>query len=94
MFVECGVDKDGKLENEETISSPEKDKRVQVRPLTKDDINTEKYTITDVVLPLPGFDVLYPSNEIGKWYTDILAKDGLTSESMKNRVKQVFNFLY
>jgi TruD family tRNA pseudouridine synthase len=32
-------------------------------------------TLMDVVLPLPGSNVEYPSNEVGKLYRDILKKD-------------------
>jgi hypothetical protein len=36
--------------------------------LTEEDIKSNKYSITDVVLPLPGHAVIYPTNEIGKMY--------------------------
>ncbi|XP_048740934.1 pseudouridylate synthase 7 homolog [Ostrea edulis] len=47
-----------------------------------------QYTIHDVLLPLPGYDVKYPDNEVGKWYTDLLAADGLTMEGLKHSNKQ------
>lgn len=49
--------------------------------------NLSKYTIFDVVYPLPGCDVRYPDNEIGKWYIDLLAKDDLTSEKFLKKNK-------
>lgn len=49
--------------------------------------NLSKYTIFDVVYPLPGCDISYPKNEIGKWYVDLLAKDGLTSEKLSKKNK-------
>jgi len=49
--------------------------------------NLSKYTIFDVVYPLPGCDVSYPDNEIGKWYIDLLAKDDLTSEKLLKKNK-------
>ncbi|KAF0771299.1 pseudouridylate synthase 7 [Aphis craccivora] len=49
--------------------------------------NLSKYTIFDVVYPLPGCDISYPKNEIGKWYIDLLAKDGLTSEKLSKKNK-------
>jgi tRNA pseudouridine13 synthase len=51
-----------------------------------------KYTIFDVVYPLPGCDVRYPENEIGKWYIDLLAKDNLTSEKLMKKNKYVLFF--
>jgi hypothetical protein len=34
-------------------------------------------SITDVVLPLPGFGVSYPENEIGELYHDFLKKENV-----------------
>lgn len=56
-----------------------------VRPLTKDEIDSGNFTIFDIVLPLPGHDIKYPANEIGEAYVDLLCKDNLTSEKLKNK---------
>ena len=45
------------------------------------------YSIHDIVLPLPGWDVTYPQNAASQWYEDMLDKDGLTQESLKHKVK-------
>ncbi|XP_062611558.1 pseudouridylate synthase 7 homolog [Saccostrea cucullata] len=60
--------------------------RVTPTLVTKD--NLSQYTIQDVLLPLPGFDIKYPDNEVGKWYTDFLEADGLTLEGLKHPNKQ------
>jgi len=39
--------------------------------------------LTDVVLPLPGWNVEYPSGAIRKLYEDILAADGLNPMRMR-----------
>lgn len=51
-----------------------------------------KYTILDVVYPLPGCDIRYPENEIKKWYIDLLAKDNLTSEKLMKKNKYYILF--
>ncbi|XP_071455236.1 pseudouridylate synthase 7 homolog [Hetaerina americana] len=58
----------------------------KVKTLTKKDLETVR--IEDVVLPLPGYDVTYPNNVVAKWYEDILALDGLSSEAMKQSVRK------
>jgi len=56
-----------------------------VRPLTTEDVANKTFTIYDIVLPLPGFDIRYPTNEIGSTYVELLAKDDLTSEKLKGK---------
>lgn len=51
--------------------------KVNVRALTPEDIYGGAYTIRDVLLPLPGFDSQLPANEIGDFYTQALARDGI-----------------
>lgn len=61
----------------------------KVRPLTKEDIESGNYSIYDVVLPSPGFDVVYPTNpQLMKVYEDAMAKDGLDPHSMGRRVRE------
>lgn len=46
----------------------------QAHALTAADVASGKYTIFDVVLPTPGYDVLYPRNEIGEYYVEFMGK--------------------
>jgi tRNA pseudouridine13 synthase len=48
---------------------------VRARPLSKEEAASGRYTIFDIVLPLPGFDVVYPKNEIGKFYEHFMGSD-------------------
>ena len=58
--------------------------RVKVRPLTADDVAAGTHTIRDVLLPLPGFDSVFPTNDIGQFYADLLAKDGISPETFSS----------
>ena len=49
--------------------------------------NKELFGLHDVVLPLPGYDVMLPSNKVGEEYTKLLQQDGLTIEMLRHRVK-------
>ena len=51
-----------------------------VKEVTQDDVEMCKYSITDVVLPLAGSKIEYPSDSTGDVYEDLLAEDGLTKE--------------
>jgi tRNA pseudouridine13 synthase len=65
---------------------------VRARPLSKEEVESGRYSIFDVVLPLPGFDVLYPSNSIGKFYVDFMASEaggGLDPYNMRRSWKDI-----
>ncbi|TRX91732.1 hypothetical protein FHL15_007285 [Xylaria flabelliformis] len=56
--------------------------------VTEDDLQDGKYSIYDVVLPSPGWDVVYPSNEIGDFYVEFMNKPengGLDPHNMRRR---------
>ncbi|KAI9561011.1 hypothetical protein GHT06_011967 [Daphnia sinensis] len=97
-----GVDPEMEMENEEhmeaeTDQSNEKDgddeksnrkaQRNQRKVIFIDENNIHNYTIYDVLLPLPGFDITYPANEVAKWYTELLQADGLSEMDFKQSTK-------
>ncbi|KAI1426732.1 pseudouridine synthase [Xylaria sp. FL1777] len=56
--------------------------------ITEDDLQDRKYSIYDVVLPSPGWDVIYPPNEIGDFYAEFMGKPengGLDPYDMRRR---------
>lgn len=60
-------------------------KDVQVDFVT--DANQKNIQLEQIVLPLPGYDVKYPSNEIHSWYRDLLNEDGIQIDQMKYHIK-------
>ncbi|KAJ3012435.1 hypothetical protein HKX48_006283 [Thoreauomyces humboldtii] len=44
-----------------------------------------KYTMADVVLPLPGFQVMYPKNSMGERYVSYMAEHGLDPHNMTRK---------
>lgn len=46
-----------------------------VKVVTQADIDSGEYGVFDLVLPLPGFDVIYPENDIKDVINEILKKD-------------------
>ncbi|RKP37850.1 pseudouridine synthase [Dimargaris cristalligena] len=57
----------------------------QVEVVTEDTVN--QYSIADLVLPLPGFDMKYPTNAVGQAYVDFMKRDQLDPLQMKRAVK-------
>lgn len=54
-----------------------------IHVVTKEDIEQKKFTINDVILPLPGSLSIYPTNEIGKYYQELMALDGISSSTFE-----------
>lgn len=46
-----------------------------MKTLTVEDL--DKYTIFDVIMPLPGRDVDYPGDQLGERYKELIRADGL-----------------
>jgi len=56
-----------------------------VHVITQDDIDQQRYSATDIVLPLPGTDIHYPTNALGAAYTAMLAEEDVTTDMMRAR---------
>lgn len=61
----------------------------EVRVLSESDV--DKYALTDIILPLPGWHVEYPEGEIGQLYQELLAADGLDHKRMRREQRWVSN---
>lgn len=66
---------------------------LKARPLTEEEAASGKYTIKDVVLPLPGYDVTYPDNDIGAFYADFMGREenGSLDPHRMRRMKREFS---
>jgi tRNA pseudouridine13 synthase len=88
-----GVDEDGEvvvLPQGENSSYAAEDAFTRARALTADEAASGKYSIFDVVLPQPGFDVLYPANQMTEFYKKFMASEqggGLDPFNMRRKNK-------
>ncbi|PRP76285.1 tRNA pseudouridine synthase D [Planoprotostelium fungivorum] len=71
-------------ETEEDDSGPRTIPKVHI--VTQEDIDKDTYTMYDLVLPLPGTDVVYPEGEMKDSYREFMSKDGLDPLNMKRSV--------
>ncbi|XP_036310415.1 pseudouridylate synthase 7 homolog-like protein isoform X2 [Pipistrellus kuhlii] len=49
----------------------------KVHLVTEEEESANAYAIHQVVLPVLGYNVQYPKNEVGLWYQEVLNRDGL-----------------
>src|SRR6266480_3470680 len=62
----------------------------RARPLSKEEAESGRWTIFDIVLPLPGWDVVYPLNEVGEFYREFMSSEtggGLDPNDMRRKQK-------
>ncbi|XP_042704537.1 pseudouridylate synthase 7 homolog isoform X3 [Chrysemys picta bellii] len=52
-----------------------------------EEADVDDYTIHDIVMPLPGFDVIYPKHKIGDAYKEMLAADNLDISNMRHKIR-------
>ncbi|KAJ4376682.1 multisubstrate pseudouridine synthase 7 [Didymella sp. IMI 355093] len=64
----------------------------RARALTAEEAASGLYTVYDIVLPQPGFDVEYPRNEIGEFYKEFMGSErggGLDPHNMRRAWREV-----
>ncbi|KAK7422405.1 multisubstrate pseudouridine synthase 7 [Neonectria punicea] len=75
------------------IMDDDDDAPVRARPLTADEAASGSFSVYDVVLPTPGYDVVYPDNEIGAFYEEFMGREengGLDPHKMR-RMRREFS---
>lgn len=86
-----GQDQDG-----DDIINPvedDEDAPVRARPLSTEEAASGNYTVYDVVLPTPGYDVILPSNDLGTFYEEFMGRSengGLDPHKMR-RMRREFS---
>ncbi|KAK7332884.1 hypothetical protein VNO80_29640 [Phaseolus coccineus] len=81
---DCSGGYDSSNENEISVDIHE-DISSCVKVVDAEDLNSGCYTIDDVILPMPGSRVKYPTNHIANVYEDLAKKDGISlTESVHN----------
>ncbi|KAK6440742.1 multisubstrate pseudouridine synthase 7 [Oleoguttula sp. CCFEE 5521] len=87
------IDQDGEVVvkplNEDGVGLAE-ERFVRARPLSTDEAESGRYDVFDLVLPQPGWDVVYPANEIGEYYKEVMASEiggGLDPHDMRRTFK-------
>lgn len=66
---------------------------LRARALTEEEAASGRYTIRDVVLPSPGYEVVYPDNEVGAFYAEFMGREdngGLDPHNMR-RMRREFS---
>ncbi|KAK4739086.1 hypothetical protein R3W88_002783 [Solanum pinnatisectum] len=64
------------------------ERNIPVKVINEEDLKSGTYTIDDVLLPLPGSKVIYPSNDIGEVYRDLAQKDGISLTETAHKIKE------
>jgi tRNA pseudouridine13 synthase len=89
------VDADGEIiilpQGEDSAVAAE-DMFTRARALTAEEAASGKYTLFDIVLPQPGYDIIYPENEMKDFYRRFMASEqggGLDPSNMRRKWKDV-----
>eukprot|EP01133_Synstelium_polycarpum_P014169 gene14169-16701_t len=59
----------------------------KVAIVSEDDVANKRYTMSQVVLPMAGTDIQYPTNEIGALYHSTMKEDGIVAADFTSRTK-------
>ncbi|XP_030071857.1 pseudouridylate synthase PUS7L [Microcaecilia unicolor] len=61
----------------------------RVHVVTASEEAAKTYALHQVVLPMIGHNIMYPSNKVGEWYHEMLSRDGLQSCTFRISILQL-----
>jgi tRNA pseudouridine13 synthase len=83
------VDQDGEIVVAVDTADVAEDGIKRARPLTAEEAASGKYSIFDIVLPTPGWDIVYPEiPELVQVYKDVMRQEKLDPMEMKRSVRE------
>ncbi|KAK4273551.1 hypothetical protein QN277_021931 [Acacia crassicarpa] len=77
---------DNSSNEDEELDVHEENSHVKV--ITAEDLKAGCYTIDDVILPMPGSRVVYPTNDVAQVYHDLAKKDAISLTDSVHNVKE------
>lgn len=91
--TECGDDIPDEADNGgNLVELPEVDlpheRNLPVKVVDEESLLKQRYTIDDVVLPLPGSKAMYPTNEVADVYHELARKDNISLTESVHNVKE------
>ncbi|KAF4585664.1 Multisubstrate pseudouridine synthase 7 [Ophiocordyceps camponoti-floridani] len=80
-------------EVEDILRPPGPETSQRARPLSADEARSGTYTIHDIVLPSPGYNVTYPTNTLGLFYESFMAlpENGSLDPHKMRRMRREFS---
>jgi len=82
---EMDLDEVAEIADVEEELEPEK---VKVAIVNEEDVRAKKYSIEQVVIPLPGHSVVYPTHSVTQKMREMMTKDGLDPDNLKRAQKE------
>lgn len=78
----------GGVSRTEVAAAIASSKVAKVHVVTAEDVAAKRFSIFDVVLPLPGFAITYPTGKVGECYKEIMRADRLDPDDMYRKQKE------
>ncbi|KAF1892198.1 hypothetical protein Lal_00036557 [Lupinus albus] len=89
---DCSATNDNNNNEDEVSGDFHEEKNSNVKVVTSEVLNSGCYTIDDVILPMPGSRVIYPTNDSAKVYHDLANKDGISLTESVHNMKELLTY--